>query len=165
VTQIAIREAIPAHAAGIAAIHQAAVLAQRGGGHYGDAQVEAWAQIRTTAELRELMTRRRFSVACGSAGPCAYARLDLEAALNSASFYEGLGSDRLGDLHEHEFRNGERMTCVRMGESSLVTPMDDQERRPANRRVNLMRRSAEMDLERAARKSCEVRAQGDPDGE
>jgi hypothetical protein len=43
--------------------------------------------------------------------------------------------------------------------------MDDQERRPANRRVNLMRRSAEMDLERAARKSCEVRAQGDPDGE
>jgi len=156
VTQIAIREAIPADAAGIAVIHEATVLAERGRGHYSDAQVDAWAQIRAPAELRGLMAKRRFFVACAAAGPVAYAQLDLEtatlnsvyvhpdhqrsglgrdlvqtaiaaartaglsrlefdAALDSVSFYEALGFCPLGDLHEHEFRNGECMTCVRMG--------------------------------------------------
>jgi putative acetyltransferase len=80
VTGALIREALPADAERIVAIHAAAVRGLRGRDPYGDAEIEAWSQIRSPDDLRELMATRRFVVADGSDGLLAYAVLDPEAA-------------------------------------------------------------------------------------
>ena len=77
--KIVIRTAVPADAASIAAIHEAAVHGERGG-DYDDEQIDAWAHPRTLAELRERIGSRRFFIAESPSEPVAYAQLDIDAA-------------------------------------------------------------------------------------
>jgi putative acetyltransferase len=81
VTQFLIREAVAGDAARINAIHAAAVRGERGGGHYSDAQVDAWAQPRDPSKLVDRIATRRFLIAQDDAEPVAYGQLDPDAAV------------------------------------------------------------------------------------
>ena len=61
--RISIRAAGPADAAAIAMIHEAAVRGATVAKHYGEAQIDAWAQPRTASRLREQIGSRRFFMA------------------------------------------------------------------------------------------------------
>ena len=79
--RISIRAAGPAAAAAIAMIHEAAVRGATVAKHYGEAQIDAWAQPRTASRLREQIGSRRFFMALADERPIAYAQLDLAAAV------------------------------------------------------------------------------------
>jgi putative acetyltransferase len=81
VEEIAIRTASAADAAGIAMVHEAAVIGECGRGDYDDAQIEAWAHAQTPAELRERIGSRRFLIAESQSEPVGYAQLDVDAAI------------------------------------------------------------------------------------
>jgi putative acetyltransferase len=78
VTPIIIREANADDAATIAAIHEAAVLGERGRSPYSVEQLEAWARRSPTARLSSQASRRRFFLVIEAGVPLAYAQLDLE---------------------------------------------------------------------------------------
>jgi len=59
---IVVRVAVPDDAADIAAIHEAAVNGERGGGDYDDRQIDAWARSRPLPDLRERIRSRQASV-------------------------------------------------------------------------------------------------------
>jgi N-acetylglutamate synthase-like GNAT family acetyltransferase len=150
----AIRKADSGDTAAIVAIHEAAVLAERGRGSYTDAQLEAWARRSPAARLSSPSDARRFFLLTDEQTAAAYAQLDLErgilrslyvlpqyqhrghgrrladallaeakavglarleldASLNSLSFYETLGFTRLGTV-DHALAQDVTLPCVHM---------------------------------------------------
>jgi len=84
VTHIAIRRTGPDDVDSITAVHDAAVEGERGRDHYTDAQIDAWARLRSVAKLRAQIAERRFFIAESSRRPVGYAQLDVrEAVLRS----------------------------------------------------------------------------------
>ena len=78
---IVVRVAVPDDAADIAAIHEAAVNGERGGGDYDDRQIDAWARSRPLPDLRERIRSRQFFVASSASEPVGYAQLDVGAGV------------------------------------------------------------------------------------
>jgi ribosomal protein S18 acetylase RimI-like enzyme len=78
VTSVAIREADERDAAIIAAIHETAVLGERGRGSYTDEQVEAWSRRPPITRLSSQRGARRFFLLAEAQTALAYAQLDVE---------------------------------------------------------------------------------------
>ena len=92
---IIVRAAGPDDAASIAAIHEAAVNGERGGGDYDDPQIDAWAHSRPLPELRERIGSRLFFMANCASEPVGYAQLDVGAGV-MRSLYVVPGHQRRG---------------------------------------------------------------------
>jgi GNAT superfamily N-acetyltransferase len=95
VAEIVVREATPADAPDIAAIHEAAVFAERPAAHYSGAQIEAWAYPRCRERLAAQTAGRRFFIASDATGPLGYGQLDL-AVGTVRSTYVHPGAPRRG---------------------------------------------------------------------
>jgi GNAT superfamily N-acetyltransferase len=81
VTFVAIREADAGDSAAIVAVHEAAILAERGRGSYTDEQLEAWARRAPIARLSSQSGGRRFFLLTEAQVALAYAQLDLERGI------------------------------------------------------------------------------------
>jgi len=79
--EIVIRAAQPEDAATILALHRAAVNGERGAGRYDDAQIDAWADRHTVADLRARIAGRTFFIARRGAQSVGYAQLDIPAMI------------------------------------------------------------------------------------
>lgn len=84
------------------------------------------------AYRRQGVGRRLAETAIEATRAAGLRRLELDSSFNAVSFYEALGSRRLGRI-EHRLHNGVVMPCVRMakelGTEAPVPTADDGERR------------------------------------
>lgn len=72
---------------------------------------------------RRGLGRRLAAAMFGAARDAGMPRLELDASLNSVSFYEALGFRRLGDA-EHRFARGASLLCVHMVRDAADGPGD-----------------------------------------